>query len=311
MKKLIAIAMAAAILLAFGCAKTPAEPMNVAALKGPTGLGISYLMNEDTENYSVELYDAPDVVVGKFVSGEIDVAAVPINLASMLYKKTEGNVVVLCIDTLGVLYVVENGDTVNSFEDLAGKTISATGEGSTPQYVLDYLLDSYGLTDQVTVDYAGEHTQLAALLASGETELGMLPEPFVSSVMLKNQDARIALDLNEAWEEASVTKLVQGVYIANRDYYNENPDQIKSFLADYADSVNRVNTEEDAASLIAQLGIVASEEIAAQAIPRSNIVCITGEEMVSAASAMLNVLFGANPASVGGALPGDDFYYEG
>jgi len=311
MKKLIAIAMAAAILLAFGCAKTPAEPMNVAALKGPTGLGISYLMNEDTENYLVELYDAPDVVVGKFVSGEIDVAAVPINLASMLYKKTEGNVVVLCIDTLGVLYVVENGDTVNSFEDLAGKTISATGEGSTPQYVLDYLLDSYGLTDQVTVDYAGEHTQLAALLASGETELGMLPEPFVSSVMLKNADARIALDLNEAWEEASVTKLVQGVYIANRDYYNENPDQIKSFLADYADSVNRVNTEEDAASLIAQLGIVASEEIAAQAIPRSNIVCITGEEMVSAASAMLNVLFGANPASVGGALPGDDFYYEG
>ena len=311
MKKLIAIAMTAAMLLAFGCAKTPAEPMNVAALKGPTGLGISYLMNEDTENYLVELYDAPDVVVGKFVSGEIDVAAVPINLASMLYKKTEGNVVVLCIDTLGVLYVVENGDTVNSFEDLAGKTISATGEGSTPQYVLDYLLDSYGLTDQVTVDYAGEHTQLAALLASGETELGMLPEPFVSSVMLKNADARIALDLNEAWEEASGTKLVQGVYIANRDYYNENPDQIKSFLADYADSVNRVNTEEDAASLIAQLGIVASEEIAAQAIPRSNIVCITGEEMVSAASAMLNVLFGANPASVGGALPGDDFYYEG
>lgn len=311
MKKLIAIAMTAAMLLAFGCAKTPAEPMNVAALKGPTGLGISYLMNEDTENYSVELYDAPDVVVGKFVSGEIDVAAVPINLASTLYNKTEGNVVVLCIDTLGVLYVVENGDTVNSFEDLAGKTISATGEGSTPQYVIDYLLDAYGLTDQVTVDYAGEHTELAALLASGEAELGMLPEPFVSSVMLKNPDARIALDLNEAWEEASGTKLVQGVYIANRDYYNENPDQIKSFLTDYADSVNRVNTEEDAASLIAQLGIVASEEIAAQAIPRSNIVCITGEEMISAASAMLNVLFGANPASVGGALPGDDFYYEG
>ncbi|HRX57356.1 MAG TPA: ABC transporter substrate-binding protein [Eubacteriales bacterium] len=311
MKKLIAIAMTAAMLLAFGCAKTPAEPMNVAALKGPTGLGISYLMDEDTENYSVELYDAPDVVVGKFVSGEIDVAAVPINLASTLYNKTEGNVVVLCIDTLGVLYVVENGDTVNSFEDLAGKTISATGEGSTPQYVLDYLLDAYGLTDQVTVEYAGEHTELAALLASGETELGMLPEPFVSSVTLKNPDARIALDLNEAWEEASGTKLVQGVYIANRDYYNENPDLIKNFLKDYADSVNRVNTEEGAASLIAQLGIVASEEIAAQAIPRSNIVCITGDDMVTAAGAMLNVLYGANPASVGGALPGDDFYYEG
>jgi NitT/TauT family transport system substrate-binding protein len=311
MKKLIAVLLSAAMLLAFGCAKAPAEPMNVAALKGPTGLGISYLMSEDTENYSVELYDAPDVVVGKFVSGEIDVAAVPINLASTLYNKTEGNVVVLCIDTLGVLYVVENGDTVSTFADLAGKTVSATGEGSTPQFVLNYLLDANGMTDQVTVDYAGEHTALAALLASGETEIGMLPEPFVSSVTLKNPDARIALDLNEAWEEASGTKLVQGVYIASRDYYNENPEAIKDFLKDYQDSVNRVNTQDDAADLIATLGIVASAEIARQAIPRSNIVCITGEEMIEASNAMLNVLFGANPASVGGALPGEDFYYGG
>ena len=196
MKKIIAILLTVVLLLAVGCAKTPAEPLKIAALKGPTGMGISYLMDEKADKYSVELADAPDTVVGKFVSGEIDVAAVPINLAATLYNKTEGNVVVICVDTLGVLYVVENGDTVNSLADLAGKTLQATGQGSTPQFVLDYLLSLNSLTDQVTVEYVGEHTALAALLASGESTLGMLPEPYVSSVTLKNANARIAIDLN-------------------------------------------------------------------------------------------------------------------
>ncbi len=307
-KKLIALLLAAALLFALGCAKASAEPMRVAALKGPTGMGISYLMQEQTDKYSVELYDAPDAVTAKFINGEIDVAAVPINLASTLYNKTDGNVVMLCVDTLGVLYVVENGDTVQSLSDLAGKTVYATGESSTPQYVLDYVLAQNGLTDQVTVEYEGEHTALAAMLASGEADIGMLPEPFVSSVLIKDENARVAIDLNEAWEEASGVKLVQGCYIADRTYYDEHPDEIKTFLTDYASSVDRVNTEDGAAALIASLGILASEEIAETAIPRSNIVCITGEDMISSASAMLGVLYGANPASVGGQMPGDDFY---
>ena len=310
MKKILALLTIAVMLLALGCAKVPAEPVNIAALKGPTGMGISYLMQDDSDKYSVELMDAPDVVVGKFVSGEIDIAAVPINLAATLYNKTEGNVVLLNIDTLGVLYIVENGNTVQSLSDLAGKTIYATGEGATPQFVLDYLLAQNGLTDQVNVQYAGEHTALAAMLASGEAEIGMLPEPFVSSVLLKNANARVALDLNDAWESASGTKLVMGVYIASRAFYNEHPDQVKEFLADYAASVDKVNTAADANSVVANLGIVGSEQIAAQAIPRSNIVSITGDEMKIAASAVLNVLFTANPASIGGKLPGDDLYAE-
>ena len=310
MKKILALLTIAVMLLALGCAKAPAEPVNVAALKGPTGMGISYLMQDESDKYSVELMDAPDVVVGKFVSGEIDIAAVPINLAATLYNKTEGNVVLLNIDTLGVLYIVENGTTVQSLSDLAGKTIYATGEGATPQFVLDYLLAQNGLTDQVKVEYVGEHTALAAMLASGEAEIGMLPEPFVSSVLLKNANARVALDLNDAWESASGTKLVMGVYIASRTFYNEHPDQVKAFLKDYAASVDKVNSAADAASVVANLGIVGSEQIAAQAIPRSNIVSITGDEMKSAASAVLNVLFTANPASIGGKLPGDDLYAE-
>lgn len=309
MKKLIAILTLAVMVFAVGCAKAPAEPINIAALKGPTGMGISYMM-EDTAKYNVELQDAPDVVVGKFVNGEIDIAAVPLNLAAVLYNKTEGNVVLLNLDTLGVLYIVENGETVQSLADLAGKTIYASGEGATPQYVLDYLLAENGLTDQVEVKYVGEHTALAAMVASGEAQVALLPEPFVSAVTVKNPAVRVALDLNTAWEEASGTKLVMGVYIASRTFYNEHPDQVKAFLADYAASVEKVNTSADAAQKIADLGIVGSAAIAQQAIPRSYIVSITGQEAKTAAAAVLNVLFTANPKSVGGKLPGDDLYVD-
>ena len=307
MKKLLAIVTLFALLFTLGCAKAPAEPVNIAALKGPTGMGISYMMDK-TDKYNVELQDAPDVVVGKFINGEIDIAAVPLNLAAVLYNKTEGNVVLLNLDTLGVLYIVENGETIQSLSDLAGKTIYASGEGATPQYVLDYLLAQNGLTDQVTVKYVGEHTALAAMVASGEAQIALLPEPFVSAVSVKNPGVRVALDLNTAWEAASGTKLVMGVYIASRTFYNEHPDQIKAFLADYAASVEKVNTSTDAAQKIADLGIVGSAAIATQAIPRSYIVSITGDEAKTAASAVLNVLFTANPKSVGGKLPGDDLY---
>ncbi len=309
MKKLLALLTVAVLLLAAGCAKAPAEPVKIAALKGPTGMGISYLM-DDNAQYSVELQDAPDVVVGKFVSGEIDIAAVPINLAATLYNKTEGNVVMLNLDTLGVLYIVENGDTIHSIADLAGKTVYASGEGATPQFVLDYLLSQNGLTDQVKVEYVGEHTALAAMAASGEAQIALLPEPFVSSVLVKNSNARVALDLNQDWESASGTKLVTGVYIASRTFYDAHPDQIKAFLKDYAASVEMVNTSADAAQKIADLGIVGSAAIAKLAIPRSYIVSVSGAEMKSAASAVLGVLFAANPASVGGKLPGDDLYAE-
>ena len=309
MKKILAFLTLAVMLFAVGCAKAPAEPVNIAALKGPTGMGISYLM-DDTAKYNVELQDAPDVVTGKFINGEIDIAAVPLNLAAVLYNKTEGNVVLLNLDTLGVLYIVENGETINSLADLAGKTIYASGEGATPQYVLDYLLAQNGLTDQVKVEYVGEHTALAAMVASGEAKIALLPEPFVSAVMVKNPDVRVALDLNTAWEAASGTKLVMGVYIASRTFYNEHPDQVKAFLADYAASVEKVNTSADAAQKIADLGIVGSAAIAQQAIPRSYIVSITGDEAKNAASAVLNVLFTANPKSIGGKLPGDDLYAE-
>lgn len=308
-KRLVAVLLVALLAFAaFGCAKKPLEQVRIAALKGPTGMGLAYMMSEDTSAYSIELYDAPDALTGKFISGEVDVAAVPINLASVLYNKTEGDVVMLCVNTLGVLYLLENGNEIQSLSDLAGKTVYATGQGSTPEYALSYLLEQNGLTDSVQVEFVGEHAALAAMVAANEVDIAMLPEPNVTATLMKNADTRVALDLNEAWNEASGTQIVQGCYIASRAYYESHPEEIKAFLTDYEKSVMRVNTEETAASVIAENGILPSEAVAKGAIPRCNIVCITGDEMVSSASAMLNVLFSANAKSVGGKLPNDDIY---
>lgn len=309
-RRTLAVLLAAmAALLCFGCAQEkPQIVLNVAALKGPTGMGLAYVMSEQTDAYHVEMFDAPDVVAGKFINGEIDIAAIPINLAATLYNKTEGEAVMIAINTLGVLYILENGESVQSFADLAGKKLYATGQGSTPEYVLAYLLEKNGLTGKVEVEYLAEHATLAAMMAAGEVELAMLPEPNVSSVLVKSDVARVALDLTAVWDAVSDTALLQGCYIVRRSVLEEEPEAVKAFVEAAADSAARVVSEDGAAKLIAELGIVGSEDIAARAIPNCNIVCITGEEMRQAAAAMLQVLFDANPASVGGTLPDDALY---
>ncbi len=308
----LALALVMALPLVGGCAKKaePAAPprvLNVAALKGPTGMGLAYVMRERQEDFSVALYDAPDGVTAKLINGEVDIAAVPLNLASVLYNKTQGGIVMLGVNTLGVLYIVEQGDSVRSMADLSGKTIYATGQGSTPEFILNALLAQYGVTD-AKVEYVGEHAALAAMVASGEAKLAMLPEPNVSSVLLKNENVRVALNLTEAWDAVSDAALVQGCYVARRSVYEAEGAAVDAFIEAAADSARRVNSEEGAAALIAELGIVGSEAIARAAIPRANIVCMTGADMEKAASAMLQVLYAANPASVGGALPGRELY---
>lgn len=306
-KSLIALLLILATLFALGCAKKTVEPLSVAALKGPTGMGLAYVMKENADQFTVALYDAPDALTGKFISGEVDIAAVPINLASVLYNKTEGAAVMIAVNTLGVLYVVENGDSVQSFADLAGKKIYATGQGSTPEFILNYLLEKNGIQD-ATVEYVGEHAALAAMAASGEAKIAMLAEPNVTSALLKNDALRVALNLTEQFETASGNSLVQGCYIVRKSVYEENRKGVEAFVEACAASVDKVNSDAGAPSLIAELGIVGSEAIAKNAIPRCNIVCVTGDDMQAIASSMLSVLYEAKPASVGGKLPGEDFY---
>ena len=298
-------------------APAPTQPteMKVAALKGPTGMGLAKLMQDSADGkaqniYTFELMGDPTTVSAAVIKGEVDVACVPVNLASVLYSKTKGDYICLALNTLGVLHILENGDTVQSIEDLAGKTLYATGQGSTPEYILNYILEKNGIADKVTVEYKTEHSELAALLASGSVTLGMLPEPNVSSAMVQNSALRPALDLTAEWDKICDTSAVQGCVIIKKNFAENNPDAVAAFMEDYAASVVFCNESTDeAAALCETYGIVPKAAIAKKAYPNCNIVFITGEEMKASLSAFLQVLFEANPASVGGALPDDDFYY--
>ena len=297
-------------------AATPAPiSLRVGTLKGPTGMGMVKLM-QDAEagtlrnSYEFSIEGAPDVLAGKLISGETDIAALPINLAATLYNKTQGEIVMVAVNTLGVLYVLEDGESIQSVADLAGKTLYATGQGSTPEFILNYLLEKNGVKEDVTVEYKAEHAELATLLGAGEVTLGMLPEPNVTATMLKNDKLRIALDLTEEWNKISDgTPLVQGCIVVRKELVLDYPDAISTFLSEYAESTLFTQTEPKAAAeLIAQYEIMGSAAAAEKAIPKCNIVYLDGEDMQMAASAMIEVLFQSEPKSVGGTMPDRAFY---
>lgn len=337
MKKSLAACLALVMCLTLAACggkegETPAEEsvnVRVAALKGPTAMGMVKLMSdsdaaaesgeETTGNtYDFTLAASADEVSPKLMQGELDIACVPANLASVLYNRTDGGIVTLAVNTLGVLYIVENGNSVQSMADLAGRTIVASGKGSTPEYALRYLLTENGIDPDtgVTIDWKSEHSECVASLASGAATIAMLPQPFVTVAQTQLPDLRVALDLTEEWDALdNGSALLTGVVVARKDVVEENPAAIDAFLADYAQSVEWVNANTaDAAALIGDYGIV-DAAVAEKALPACNIVCITGAEMKEKLSGYLQILFEEDPSSVGvqagddAGLPREDFYY--
>lgn len=324
LKKIISMAIAAIISCTAlvscsgGSANAKLErDIKVYALKGPTGMGMAKLMSDSdagttTNKYDFTIASAPDEVTAEIIKGNYDIAALPTNLASVLYNKTEGKIRVAAVNTLGVLYVLENGDTVNSLEDLNGKELYATGQGSTPEYILRYVLETNGIDCNVT--YLAEHSELAAQMISGDVSLGMLPVPNATTVLAQS-DARTAIDLTAEWEKAAEkngdsSALYMGCVIVNPDFIEESPEAVDAFLEEYAASVKYVNENiDDASAMIESYGIVPKAAIAKKAIPDAHMVCITGDEMKTGLSGFYNVLFGFDPKSVGGAVPADDIYY--
>lgn len=327
MKKLLMV-LVLAMIMASGCqgktktaAVTDDVVIRVGSLKGPTSIGLVSLMHEAEAKATVNNYDeftiaaAADELNTQFVKGELDIILIPANVASVLYNKTGGEVTVLDINTLGVLYMVSADTSITDIASLSGKTVYLTGKGTTPDYVLQYLLAENGVDlSEVTLEYKSESTEVAAVLSENPDAIGLLPQPFVTTACAQNDKLSVILDMTAEWKKVQGEdggQLVTGVTIVRNSFLEEHPQAVAQFIKEHQASTEFVETNLDtAAGYVADLGIIAKEEIAKKAIPECNIVCLTGKDMKASLETYLQVLYDRDAVSVGGAMPGDDFYYE-
>lgn len=320
MPSLLRRALTVGLVFALAACAPPATEdgdLALAGLRGPTSMAMMGLVHGDDADYPLTVYGTADEVVPLLAQGEVDVAVIPANLAAVLYQRTAGTedqIVALAITTLGVLSILETGDSISSMDDLRGRTIYTTGKGTTPEHVLTYLLTAHGLVagDDVHVEFRTEATEVAALLAEDPTAVGLLPQPYVTTVVAAQPQLRVALDLTEQWDAVTPdSTLVTAVAVTRAHVVEEQPERIAAFLRDLDASVTWVNSHpEDAASLMVDYGIVPSAEVGAASLPASHVVSITGSHMEALLRGYLAVLYAADPAAVGGALPDDDFYYR-
>ena len=290
------------------------EVLRVGSLKGPTTMGLVNLMSEvesgAKSGYSFEMQSQPDVIMSELVSGKLDIALLPANVAAVAYNKTNHGVSAIDINTLGVLYCVTGDENIKSVKDLAGKTVLSTGQGASPEYVLNYLLEKNGVTD-CDVQFKSEATEIAALLKQDPAQIAILPQPFVTVATAQNDQLKVAFSLTDEWKSVSPdSKLLTGVTVVRNEVLENRAAEVDQFIADHQASTEKAATDVDAtAELVAKYGIIAKAPVAKKALPNCNIVAIAGDEMKTDLAGYLQVLFDANPKSVGGTMPDDDFYY--
>ncbi len=299
--------------------ESPADDVliRVGSLKGPTSMGLVNLMDaaeagNTKGSYSFVMSAQPTEIVSSVVSGELDIALVPANLAATLYNKTEGGIGVLNLNTLGVLYCVTGDEAITSIKDWAGKTIVTTGQGATPEYAIRYLIDAYEVPD-VNIDFRSEATEVASVLSEDPMQIAVLPQPFVTVAEQQNQALHTAFALGDAWDALNNgSGLVTGVTIVRRAFLEEHPEAVKTFIEEQKASAAKATEDvEGTAELVAKYGIIEKAPIAAKALPYCGIACVTAEDgMQQLLSGYLQTLFAADPAAVGGAMPAEDFYFQ-
>lgn len=333
MKKYVALLTSVLLLVGLlaGCgAEAPAEEpaaeyqavdVNVTAIAGPTGVGLVDLMQKQDDgkaanNYTFNVVSDPTQAVAAISNGSADIAAVPTNLASTLYKKTEGKVQVLALNTLGVLHILSNGVEINSVADLKGQTIYTQGQGANPEYILKYVLEKNGIDPEkdVKIEFVADNDALAAEMFKGIAKVAMVPEPKASAIMIQNKDIQRVLNITEEWNKIGTNDapLVMGCVIARKDFVEKNPEAVKKFLEEYKASIEAVLADVDtAATLCETYSIIPKAPLAKQAIPNCALTYVDGAQMKTYLSTYLNILYGYNPAAIGGQVPADDFYYGG
>ncbi len=312
------------VLIGTACQSQPveeaAEPqtVKVATLAGPTGMGMAQMITDGVDlgegvDADFSVIGAPDQVIASVINKEIQIAALPTNLAAVLYNKTEGEVVLGAVNTLGVLYIMtDESENISTMADLKGKTIAASGQGATPEYVLNYLLEKNGLTPgtDVTIDYLPEHSEVVTQLVAGTATVGLLPEPFVTTIQSKKPSIGVGVDINKAWADANDgLELPMGCIVMDKEWATANPSVVADFMTAYEESVAAINDDPvTGAENVVALGIMKDADLAEKAIPSSNIVFIAADQAKEALSEYFSILAEFEAKSIGGAVPGEDFY---
>lgn len=312
-----------------GCAANPAgngadtTPLKVAAMKGPTAIGLASLMQEQDAladegkkpAYEFTVAATADELVPRVAAGDFDIACVPANLAVKLYEQTGGAIRVIGINTLGVLYGVSHDGDVHDIADLAGRTVYLTGKGSVPGYTVEYLLAKAGVADSVTLEYASEPSEALARMSVDPSAVAIVPEPFATASLAKDAELVRVLDLTALWDESTGTqagRFVTGVTVARSELIDDDPEAVAGFVDAWDASVrSALANPSSIAQTLVDLGILGNAALADKAVPNCNVVCIRSEEMKDDLSGYLETLHAAEDSSIGGALPDDDFYYIG
>lgn len=313
------IAVMLFLLAAFPAFSNPSSEVKLGVLKGPTGIGASRLLflndaGESHNRYEVSVLAEATDMIAQIAAGQLDIAAIPTNAAASLYNKTGGDVRLVALNTAGVLYILEKGNTVKSVSDLKGRTIYAVGQGSNPEYVLRYILAENGIDPDKDVEIVFmDSAELTTRAASGSIGICMLPVPAVTTVLIKNPDMHIALDMTAEWDRLGTgSMLTMGCVVVRTGFLEEHPAEVRFFLEEYGKSIGWVKENmAEAGELCAQYGIVPSAAVAKKAIPDCNLIFVAGDDIRAALEGYLQVLFESNPKAVGGKMPGDDFYTLG
>ena len=293
-------------------------PINIMVLNGTTGFGMAKLISDTNAgtaalNYNFSIESDASNITAALINGSADIAALPTNAASVLYNKTQGEVQLLALNTLGVLYVVtDDSESITSFADLKGKTVYAPAQN--PTFIFSYLCEQNGLKvgEDIIIDNSyAQPADLRTAVAAGEVSIAVLPEPMLTIAKSSNSSLITALDLTEEWDKVSEPgSLVQGCVVVRKEFAESHPNEVAAFLTEYEASIMYLSEDgADVAGTIERSGVFAKGAVAAKALPNCNICFIAGEDMKAPMSAFLNIMFETQPASIGGSVPNDDFYY--